>query len=96
MTIRHRRYSTEFKIQVVQEYLDGEGGIRAVGVRHGVGHSLVRIWAEKYQRGELDQQVQLKEQIDEYEARIAALERKVGQLTVELDIAKKRHHSFDR
>jgi transposase len=89
MTRRHRRYSTEFKIQVVQEYLDGEGSIRAVAVRHGVGHSLVRIWAEKYQRGELTEEVQLKEQVDEYEARIAALERKVGQLTMELDVAKK-------
>lgn len=29
MTVRrHRRYSTDFKIQVVQAYLDGEGSFR--------------------------------------------------------------------
>ena len=29
MTVRrHRRYSTEFKIQLVQAYLDGEGSVR--------------------------------------------------------------------
>jgi len=35
--------------------------------------------------------VHLKEQVDEYEARIADLERKVGQLTTELEIATKGH-----
>ena len=30
MTVRrHRRYSTEFKIQLVQAYLDGEGSARS-------------------------------------------------------------------
>jgi transposase len=89
MTRRHRRYSTEFKIQAVQEYLDGEGSIRSIAVRHGVNHSLLGIWAEKYKRGELSEEVQLTEQVREYESRIAALERKIGQLTMELDLAKK-------
>jgi hypothetical protein len=31
-TKRRRRYSTEFKIEAVQESLDGEGRIRAVAV----------------------------------------------------------------
>ena len=88
-TRRHRRYSTEFKIQLVQEFLDGEGSIRAIAVRHGVGHSLLKLWLEKYQRGELSEEVQLQEQVHEYETKIAALERKIGQLTMELDVLKK-------
>ena len=42
MTVRrHRRYSTEFKIQLVQAYLDGEGSVRKIATRHGVPHSLL-------------------------------------------------------
>lgn len=88
-TRRHRRYSTEFKIQLVQEYLDGEVSIRAVAQRHGVGPSLLTLWTEKYQRGELSEEIQLGEQVLEYEAKIEALERKIGQLTMELDVVKK-------
>jgi transposase len=88
-TRRHRRYSTEFKIQLVQEYLDGETSVRAVARRHGVGPSLLTLWMEKYQRGELGEEVQLGEQVQEYETKIEALERKIGQLTMELDVVKK-------
>ena len=34
MTVRrHSRYSTEFKIQLVQAYLDGEGSARSIAMR---------------------------------------------------------------
>ncbi len=90
MTRRHRRYSTEFKIQLVQAYLDGEGSVRAIATRHGIGHSLLGIWIKKYGEGELTEEVHLQEQVAEYEAKVASLERKVGQLTMELDVMKKR------
>ena len=39
MTVRrHRRYSTEFKIQLVQAYLDGEGSARSIATRHGTAY----------------------------------------------------------
>ena len=87
---RHRRYSTEFKIQLAQAYLDGEGSVRKIATRHAVPHSLLVIWIKKYEAGELTQEVHLQEQVSEYEARIGALERKIGQLTMELDVMKKR------
>ena len=91
MTVRrHRTYSTEFKIQLVQEYLDGEGSVRKIATRRGVPHTLLPIWIKKYEAGELTQEVHLQEQVSEYEARIGALERKIGQLTMELDVMKKR------
>ena len=44
MTVRrHRRYSTEFKIQLVQAYLDGEGSARSIATRHEVPHSLLMV-----------------------------------------------------
>ena len=59
MTVRrHRRYSTEFKIQLVQAYLDGEGSVRKIATRHGVPHSLLAIWIRKYEAGELAEAAQ--------------------------------------
>ena len=44
MTVRrHRRYSTEFKIQLVQAYLDGEGSARSIATRHEVPHSRLMV-----------------------------------------------------
>lgn len=89
MSRPHRRYSTEFKLQLVQSYLDGEGSVKGIASRHGIGHSLLLLWIDKYRRGELGEEVNLQEKVRDYEAKIAALERKVGQLTMELDAVKK-------
>ena len=43
----------------------------------------------QYDRGELDREEVEASVLAEYEAKIAALERKVGQLTMELDLLKK-------
>ena len=54
MTVRrHRRYSTECKIQLVQAYLDGEGSARSIATRHEVPHSLLMVWIKKYEAGDL-------------------------------------------
>jgi transposase-like protein len=91
MTVRrHRRYSTDFKIQLVNAYLDGVGSIRAIANQHGIPHSLLPIWIRKFEAGELAEEVHLQEQVSEYQAKVAGLERKIGQLTMELDALKKR------
>ena len=64
--------------------------MRKIATRHGVPHSLLAIWIRKYEAGELVEEVYLQEQVSEYEARIGALERKIGRLTMELDVMKKR------
>ncbi len=47
---------------------------------------------EKYQRGELTEEVEDTGNNREHEAKIAALEREIGQLVMELDLLKKRRH----
>ncbi len=47
-------------------------------------------WVEKFQKGELTEEMELEEKVREYEAKIASLERKVGQLIMETDLLKKR------
>lgn len=86
---RHRRFSVDFKSQLVREYLAGDGSLKGITGRHDLNHSLLIYWLRKYQRGELTDEDQLADQVHEYEAQIVALERKVGQLTMELDIPKK-------
>ncbi len=86
---RYRRYSTAFKLQLVEAYLAGEGTAKGLAQQHGICHSLILIWSEKYRKGELALDVQRQEQLPDYELKIAALERKVGQLMMELDLVKK-------
>lgn len=86
---RHRRYSTEFKLQLVEAYLAGDGSAKGLAQEHGICHSLILIWAEKYRKGELTLDVQREEQMQEAALKVADLERKVGQLTMELDRLKR-------
>jgi transposase-like protein len=88
-TRRHQSYSKEFKIRLVQTFLAGGGTIKGLARQHGIGPSLFRLWIENYRRGHYEEKEILVEKISEYEAKIAALERKVGQLTMEADILKK-------
>ena len=75
MTVtRYRRYSTEFKLRLVEAYLAGEGSANGVAKQYGIPRSLVLIWAEKYRQGELTLDVQREEQLLEYEQKVAALE----------------------
>jgi len=88
-TRRYQRHSTEFKVRIVQSYLAGEGTIKGLARQHGVYHSLLRQWVDKYRKGHIDKKEVVVEKVEEYEAKIAPLERKVGQLTMEVDILKK-------
>ena len=74
---RHRSHSVEFKRQVAQEFLSGET-LHALAKRHDISRQLIRIWVEKYEAGALDEDARAADLIQEYEARIAALERLVG------------------
>ena len=85
---RHRRHSVEFKRQVVAEYLAGESA-HVLGRRHDLSRNLIRIWVEKAGAGELDQEVVAADLLGAFEAKIAALERLVGQQTLEITFLKK-------
>ena len=74
---RHRSHSIEFKRQVAQEYVAGET-LHALAKRHDVSRNLIRIWVAKYEAGAFDDDAQAADLIQEYEAKIAALERMVG------------------
>jgi transposase-like protein len=86
---RHRSFSFEFKRQVAQDFLEGRAGIHELARRYNLSRNLIRLWIQKYEAGELTDEVVDAVRIAEYENKIAELERKVGQLTMELDLLKK-------
>ena len=85
---RRRRFTPEFKAQVVLEVLTGAKSPAQVCREHSIRGSLVSRWRQEFlehapqafDRGRAGSQC---------EERISELERMVGQLTMELAIAKK-------
>lgn len=84
---KHRSHSVEFKRQVAQEFISGET-LHGLAKRHDVSRNLIRIWVRKYEEGAFDEDAQAADLIQEYEARIAALERLVGRQALELEFLK--------
>jgi len=84
---RHRSHSAAFKRQVAEEFIAGET-LHALSKRHDVSRQLIRIWVGKFEAGALDDDVQAADLIQEYEAKIAALERMVGRQALELELLK--------
>jgi len=84
---RHRSHSAAFKRQVAEEFIAGET-LHALSKRHDISRQLVRIWVSKFEAGALDDDVQAADLIQEYEAKIAALERMVGRQALELELLK--------
>jgi transposase-like protein len=78
----YRRFSTKFKLGVMEAYLAGEGSLKGLATKAGVDHSLVHYWLKKYHAGELTLDLQREEESVGTALHIAALERKVGQPTM--------------
>ena len=87
-THRHRRHSTELKLRLVQMYLSGEASLNGLAREHDISRNLIRVWLDKFHKGELSEKVDRAEKVREYEVKIAALERKIGQLTMEVEVLK--------
>lgn len=84
---KHRTYSVDFKRQVAQEFLGGET-LHGLAKRHDIFRNLIRVWVANFEAGEFEEDARAADLIQEYEARIAALERLVGKQTLELELLK--------
>jgi transposase len=92
---RYRTYTVEFKRQLVEQHLGGVS-LNQLARRHDISRELLRTWVKKYEAGEFAGDGPAKADRRAYEAKIAGLERKVGQLTMELDLLKKGLRSARR
>jgi transposase len=42
------KYDEQFKLNVVQQYLGGKGGIKSIAKRYGLAHAMVGRWIESF------------------------------------------------
>lgn len=92
---RYRKHSSEFKAQVVLEMLSGEKSIAQISREYKIKDSLLYRWKSEFleraplvfANGRDSEQEQLRVQV-------AELERLVGRLTMQLEIAKKASRYF--
>ena len=93
--VKHRSHSVAFKRQVAQEFLAGET-LHGLAKRHAISRNLIRIWVDRYEAGAFDDDAAAAATIQEYEARIAALERLVGRQALKLEFLKRALRSAPR
>jgi transposase len=88
MTKKHRTFSPEFKAQAVLAVLSGSQTAAEICREHQIKPDLFSKWKAAF----LDNAAKVFERestVDPQQARIAELERMVGRLTLELEVAKK-------
>src|ERR1700712_248491 len=85
--VKHRSHSAAFKRQVAEEFIAGEA-LHALSKRHDISRQLIRIWGAKFEAEALDDDVQAADLLQEYKAKIAALERMVGRQALEIEMLK--------
>ena len=83
-----RTFTPEFKVRVVLEMISGEKGLMQASREYGIKDTVLSRWKQEFQERahELFEQPQ---DNHKQEQRIAELERMVGRLTMQLDMAKK-------
>jgi transposase-like protein len=84
----HRTYTPEFKVRVVLELLSGKRTLGEASREYKVKDSVISRWRQEF----LERAPQLFEQSgdkDTQAERIAELERTLGRITMQLELAKK-------
>jgi transposase-like protein len=88
MASRRRKFTPQFKARVVLEVLTGAKRPAQACREYGISESVLSRWRKTFLEGASQAFVQ-GEAHNRCEERIAELERLVGRLTMELEIAKK-------
>ena len=85
---KRRIFNSEFKVGVVLEMISGEKGLMEASREYGIKDTVLSRWKQEF----LERATQVFEQPQNdhpEQERIAELERMVGRLTMQLDMAKK-------
>lgn len=83
-----RKLSAEFKAKVVLELISGEKGLMQASREYEIKDSVLSRWKQEFLERAPQVFAQPKAK-DPQEERIAELERMVGRMTLQLDMAKK-------
>ncbi|MBU1321586.1 MAG: transposase [Nanoarchaeota archaeon] len=88
---KQRRFTEEFKKQVVMEFLSGSASGAQVCRKYGVSSGLLYHWKTRHEQGRLNNNPTVE---GEMKNRIAELERMVGKLTMKNEILKRSQEFF--
>lgn len=94
MTVKRRKYPPEFKAQVVLEIISGAKTQAEVAREHQIKPDILVRWRRQFLANAATLFEQGKQADSAAEARIAELERALGQKTLELEAAKKASSIF--
>jgi transposase-like protein len=91
---KRNQYSAEFKAKVVLEVIQEEATVNEIAAKHGIHPVMVSRWkqefmdraSEVFKKGPSEAEKELEKE----QRHVAELERKVGQLTYEVDWLKKK------
>jgi transposase len=85
--VERRKFSPEFKARVVLELISGKKGLMEASREYGIKDTLLSRWKQEFieRAGQVFEQAKPNGQDKE----IAELERIIGRLTIQLDMAKK-------
>lgn len=86
---KRRKFSPEFKVRVVLELLRGEKTLFQASREYGIKDSVISEWRTAFLERAPEMFVENTQAGHESRRKIAELERMVGRLTMELDMAKK-------
>jgi len=87
LAMKHRRkFSNEFKRQVVEEHLSGVSTAVQLMRRHDISSGLLYHWKDQYAKGRFDNPPTQEAALEE---RVRQLEQLVGKLTLENEFLKK-------
>lgn len=88
MSKAYRSYTPEFKVRVVLELISGKKSVSEASREYGVKDSVISRWRQEF----MERAPQIFERSDGREGqaeRIAELERMLGRMTVQVEMAKK-------
>lgn len=86
--VDRRKFSPEFKARVVLELISGKKGLMEASREYGIKDTVLSRWKQEF----IQRAPQLFEQTNQTEGQekeVAELERMIGRLTIQLDMAKK-------
>lgn len=86
-----RTYTAEFKAKVVLEIISGEKGLMQASREYEIKDTVLSRWKQEFMERAHHVFEKGQKAGNEQEERIAELERKIGRMAIELDIAKKAY-----
>lgn len=92
MSVKRKTHSKQFKFKVILQLLKGEETLQQICSQHAIHASVLQRWKKQFMENGADVFEESGKSKTGQEAgaeKMGPLERKIGQLTMELDFAKK-------